>query len=194
MTVDWRETLKLLLTQFQALASKSPGLNHLFVEAADSERAKLWGPSWFSTLTQNKPIRIIDGKPCFGPWDMCVSSGLPGVHPGFREPKSGETFTESDIGRTVRDLSGIVRAVAVPMKLRQGFYCGRPSEEVAGFASLANAAASAIAGSGELDKHAFASDLTDIFHTPRGGIRYVLGDVPEPPKSFTAQAWSAGVA
>ena len=38
MAVDWRDTLRALLPQFEALATKSPGLNHLMVESADDER------------------------------------------------------------------------------------------------------------------------------------------------------------
>ena len=192
MAVDWRWTLRALLTQFEALASRSPGLNHLFVEVADAERNKMMGPSWFAPFTDKK-IRIVDGKPQFERWDCCSSGGLPWIHPGFREPKPHETFGEHDSGRIIRDRSGVVRAVAVPMKLRQGFYCGQASEQVAGFKSLADAAATAMAGSNELHEHAFASDLTDIFRKPRGGVRYIFGDVPEAPNHFIAQGWAAGV-
>lgn len=55
MTLDWRDTLKTLLPQFEARAVRSTGLNHLLVEDADDERGKAAGPSWLghSTVTSN---------------------------------------------------------------------------------------------------------------------------------------------
>jgi len=190
IAVDWRETLKSVLVQFEGVASQSSGVNHLFVEVVDGERHKLSGPTWFAPFSRN--VRIVDGKPQYGPWDCCVSGGLPGINPGFREPKQDERFSDDSDG-VIRDRSGVVRAVAVPMKLRQGYYCGRPSEEVARFKSLANAAAIALAGSTELHKHVFSSDLTDIFRKRRGGVRYIFGEVPNAPDRFIAHGWASGV-
>jgi len=79
------------------------------------------------------------------------------------------------------------------MKLRQGYFCGQPSEEVDAFRALANAAATALAGAGDLCEHVFATDLTDLFRKPCGGVRYVFGDVPSAPNQFIAHGWSAGV-
>jgi nucleoside phosphorylase len=151
------------------------------------------GPKWFTPFSSDKPIRFVDGKPNFDRWDCCASAGLPGIHPTFREPRADETFDANDAGRIIRDGSGVVRAVAVPMKLRQGFYCGSPSESVARFESLANAVATALAGANDLQKLAFAADLADIFRKPRGGVRYIFGDVPRAPNHFVAHGWSAGV-
>ena len=105
MAVDWHSTLRVLLTQFEALASQSPGLNHLFVEVADAERNKMWGPSWFAPFSPDKKIHIVDGKPQYERWDCCASCGLPEVAPSFREPKPQETFGEQDSDRVIRDRS-----------------------------------------------------------------------------------------
>ena len=70
------------------------------------------------------------------------------------------------------------------MRLRQAFYCGRPYDVATAYESLANAAATAMAGASDLNEHFFASDLTDIFRKPRGGVRYVFGDVPAAPNSL----------
>jgi hypothetical protein len=191
MALDWRDTLRTLLAQFEARAMRSSGLNHLFVEVADHERSKMSGPKWFAPFTCN--VEIFEGKPKYSRWDVSASTGLPGIRPGFREVKADETFDENDSHRVVRDGSGIVRAVVVPMKLRQGYFCGQPAEEVSGFVSLANAAAAALAGSNNLHEHVFASDLTDLFRKPRGGVRHVFGEVPEAPNYFLAQGWSAGI-
>jgi len=124
---------------------------------------------------------------------VSASGGMPWIDPGFREPQLNETFDESASHRVIRDRSGVMRAVAVPMKLRQGYFCGQPSEEVSGFKSLADVAATALAAAGTLHQHAFASDLTDIFRKPRGGVRYVFGEVPSAPRHFISHGWSAGV-
>lgn len=191
MALDWRDTLRTLVTQFEARAARSTGLYHLFVEAADHERDKLSGPSWLGSFFRN--IEVIDGKPQYGKWDVSVFGFLPGISPGFREPKPDETFDEIDSASVVRDSSGVVRAVAVPMKLREGFFCGAPAEEVGTFEALANAAAAALAGSSNLDEHVYAADLTDIFRKPYGGIRYVFGEVPAVPNRFISRGWDAGV-
>lgn len=189
--VEWRDTLGTLLPQFEARAARSPGLHHLLVEVADDEREKMTGPPWFEPFATK--VRLVDGKPVYGQWDASAFRGLPGISPGFREPNVGESFDEPDSRRAIRDQSGVVRAVAVPLKLRQGYFCGAGSEELPGFESLANAAATALASSKDLHEHAFASDLVDLFRKPRGGIRYVFGEVPAAPEHFIARGWSAGV-
>lgn len=191
MALNWRETLGTLLAQFEARAARSTGLNHLFVEVADHERNKMNGPEWFSRVAND--VKVVDGQLKFEKWGVSKFCGLPSVGPSFREAKATETFAESDLRNVIRDISGVVRAVAVPMKLRQGYYCGLPTEEVSGFESLANAAATALTGSSNLSEHPFASDLTDIFRTPRGGVRYIFGEVPDAPKEFLSQGWGAGV-
>ncbi len=191
MAIDWRETLRTLLTQFQARAARSTGLHHLFVEAADHERSKMGGPGWFAPFSKHP--EFVDGKPQYQKWDCCASSGLPGISPGFREARLDEAFTDSESHRVIRDRSGVARAVVVPMKLRQGYYCGQPSEEISGFEALANAAATALAASDRLDEHALASDLTDLFRQPRGCARYVYGEVPSTPDYFISQGWQAGI-
>jgi len=189
MTISWRDTLQTLLPQFEALAARSTGLHHLFVEAADNERDKLSGPSWFSRSFDD--VKVVDGKPVIEKWGCCGFGTLPTINPTFREPNAGEIFDESM--RVIRDGSGIVRAVPVTMRLRQGYYCGEPTVTVDAFKSLANAAAAGLAGANNLNEHFFASDLTDLFRKPRGGVRYLFGDVPETPNQFMASGWDAGV-
>ena len=142
MALDWRETLRTLLAQFQAHATRSTGLHHLFVEVADNERNKMLGPSWFSPFSRD--LQIVNGKPHYTMWDASASRGLPGNNPGFRAPLPHETFDDSTSDRVVRDRSGVVRAVVVPMKLRQGYFCGQPSEEVSPFEALATVASTAL--------------------------------------------------
>jgi len=149
------------------------------------------GPSWFQPLSGN--IQVVDGKPRYSKWDCSASDGLPGISPGFREAKSTESFDDDDTAGVIRDGSGVPRAVATPMKLRQGYFCGQPSEEADAFRSLADSAAAALAGAGNLHEHVYASDLTDVFRKPRGGVRYVFGDVPGAPNRFIACGWDAGV-
>ena len=191
MPLDWRDTLETLLPQFQALAARSIGLHHIMVEAADNERTKLAGPPWFEGFPSG--FRIIDGKPAYSKWDASASRSLPCVSPSFREAGANETFKDDQSDRLIRDRSGVVRAVFVPMKIRQGFFCGQPSDEIAGFESLADAAAIALAGSNDLNKHVFATELIDIFREPRAGVRYVFGEVPSVPNRFISQGWQAGV-
>jgi nucleoside phosphorylase len=190
MALDWRDTLRTLLKQFEARAARSAGLHHVFVEVPDHERGKMSGPGWFTPVSDS--IRLVDGKPQYQKWDCCASHGLPQISPGFREAAADETFSDSDSVRVIRDRSGVARAVGVPMKLRQGYYCGQPSEEVAPFEALADAAATALAASDTLHEHALAAELTDIFRKPRGGVRYVYGEVPSAPDYFIAQGWAAG--
>ncbi len=81
MVLDWRATLRTLLTQFEARAARSTGL-HLFVEVANDERNKMLGPPWFSPLSSH--VHVIDGKLLYTKWDVSASGGLPGISPGFR--------------------------------------------------------------------------------------------------------------
>lgn len=191
MAVEWRETLNLLLKQFEARASRSAGLNHLFVEVADNERNKMSGPNWFKPYSSD--IKIVDGKPQYKKWDASTSGGLPWISPGFRAVAADETFDAGSSHRVICDRSGVARAVAIPMKLRQGYFCGQPSEEVAAFESLADAAATALSSAKGLHEHFFASDLTDIFRKPRGGVRYIFGEISDAPNQFVARGWNAGV-
>ena len=191
MSFDWRNTLKMLLPQFEVQATRSLGLNHLFVEVADHERGRMSGPTWFRPFSGK--VQVIDGRPRFDKWDASSGGGLPGIEPGYREAMPKESFTDSDSDRIIRDGSGVVRAVFVPMRLRKGFLCGQPSESVSGFKSLADMAARALANADDLHNHVFASDLTDLFRKPRGGVRYIFGEVGEVPRQFIAQGWDAGV-
>ena len=84
------------------------------VEVADSERDKMSGPTWFDGFAGK--MRIVNGEPQYQRWDCSRFTGLPSVSPGFREPLPGEEFSDTD--RVIRDQSGIVRAVPVPMRLR----------------------------------------------------------------------------
>jgi nucleoside phosphorylase len=160
----------------------------MLVEVADNEREKAIGPVWLGGFGKNAPF--VDGKPQYGPWDCSAFATLPGTHPAYRAPKPGEEFVDNP--RVVRDGSGVVRAVAVPMKHRHGYYCGRGSDETKPFESLANVAATALAAAEDLQLHAFAADLTDIFRKPRGGVRYVFGDVPAAPSRFMSHGWMGG--
>jgi hypothetical protein len=190
MSLDWRNTLRKLAGQFEAHASQTRGLHHLMVEARD-ERNRMTGPPWFAPFA--RPVEMTHTGPKFGKWDVCASRDLPGVEPGYREPIANEPLELLSPQDLIRDGSGVVRAIFVPSTRRPGYLCGRPSEEITGFESLANAAARALAGSNELDKHVFASDLVDIFRKPHAGVRYVFGTVPGAPKRFLAQGWDAGV-
>ncbi len=191
MAIAWRDTLKTLLPQFEARACKSQSLHHIFVEVAEDEPDKSRGPSWFSRSSKNPSM--VDGKPKYGKWDWCSFGGLPGVEIGFREPLADERFDESNLKHTVRDGSGVVRAVKIAVKHRHGYFCGTPSEEASAFESLATAGAIALAGASDLGEHFLAPDLSDLFRTPRGGARYIFGEVPAVPDHFVAQGWNAGV-
>ncbi|MBN1909316.1 MAG: hypothetical protein JW818_06230 [Pirellulales bacterium] len=191
MSVDWRQTLRTLATQFEAHAARSCGLHHLFVEVTDKERDKMSGPAWFKPLVGKIPDR--NGEPQFDPWDAFASDGLPGVGPGFRAPEPHETLGDVNTEGMIRDTSGVVRAIAVPMKIRVGYFCGQPTGNLSGFKSLANAAAMALAGASDLHEHMFAGELTDIFTTPHGVVRYTFGDVSVVPNHSIACGWDAGV-
>ena len=79
------------------------------------------------------------------------------------------------------------------MKLRRSYFCGRPSEEVTEFESLANMAALSLLDATDLSEHFLALELCDLFRRPSGGVRYVFGEVPEVPKQFIARGWACGV-
>jgi nucleoside phosphorylase len=189
MPLDWRDTLQTLLPQFQAKAQSSNGICHLMVEVADTEVDKTLGPPWFDAFSRRP--RIVNGEIRYQRWDCSLSTGLPNVPQGFREPTPGEAFDESD--RVIRDQKGIVRAVPVPMKLRRSYFCGGPPEKVNDFESLANMAALALLDADDLSEHFLASDLCDIFRKPRVGVRYIFGDVPEVPRQFLARGWDCEV-
>ena len=189
MALHWRETLQTLLAQFQAKAARSMGIYHMMVETSDDERDKQSGPSWFQSFP-GKP-KFINGEAVFERWDCSRTTGMPGVPPGFREPRPGEQFTDNE--GVVRDLNGVVRAVHVPMTLRRSYYCGRPSSEVTEFESLANMASLTLADATDLREHFLASELCDLFRPPRGGVRYIFGEVPEVPKQFISRGWACGV-
>ena len=189
MTLDWRNTLQTLLPQFQAKAASQSNIHHLMTEVADSERDKMMGPPWFDSLSCSP--QVVDGEIHYNRWDCSRFSGLPGVEPSFREPKPDEEFNEAD--RVLRDKNGVVRAVPVPMKLRQSFFCGGPSESVSEFEALAKMASLALLDADDLSEHFLASDLCDLFRKPRGGIRYVFGEVHEVPRQFISSGWNCGV-
>jgi nucleoside phosphorylase len=191
MAIEWRETLKILLTQFEARAGRSSGLNHLFVEVSSEEPNKISGPSWFTANPSH--VKIVGGRPQYRKWEASTSGGLPWISPGFRPAAPSEELVGDFSDGVIRDQSGVAHAVAIPIKTRRGFYCGQPSEDALAFESLADAAATALAASKNLHEHFFASDLTDIFRKPRGGVRYVFGEVPETPRHFTARGWDAGI-
>jgi nucleoside phosphorylase len=189
MPLNWRDTLQTLLPQFQAKAASSAGIYHLMVEVADTERDKMSGPPWFDAFSSGP--KIVSGEIQYQRWDCSRSTGLPGIPPGFREPAPDESFDESV--RVIRDQKGVVRAVPVPMKLRESYFCGGPSEKVADFESLADMAARALLDADDLSEHFLASELCDIFRKPRGGVRYVFGEVSEVPRQFIARGWDCGV-
>ena len=188
--MGWKETLQLLRTQFEARASVSRGLHHLMVEVADDERGRMLGPDWF---VRESYLGSTDPNPLLrvGPWCVVQSSGLPWVHPRFREVRPGESTDSIPEGRIVRDGSGVPRAVFEPMRLRQGFLCG-DSGTLTSFQSLAESASRALTDAPDLSEHEVAASLTELFRTPRGGIRYVFGDVPNPPQHFIENGWQGG--
>jgi nucleoside phosphorylase len=189
MPLDWRDTLKTLLPQFQAKAASSTGLYHMMVEVTDHERDKMSGPPWFGGFTSSP--HVVNGEILYRRWDCSRSTFLPGVSPGFREPTPDETFDDSE--RVIRDKNGVVRAVPVPMKIRQSYFCGCPSEEVLNFESLANMAAHALMDAVDLTEHFLATELCDLFRRPYRGVRYVFGEVSNVPRQFISQGWDAGV-
>jgi nucleoside phosphorylase len=190
MAVDWRETIKVLLPQFQRLSEKPFGLHHVLVESADDERDKLSGPNWIQI--EKPEIRFTNGQPEFGRWAVSGFTTFPSDGPTFRAAMPDETFCEDDT-RVVRDRSGKVQAVFVPMRLRCGYYSGCPSDEVKKFEACASVAVNAMLGSKDLAAHFLGADLVEALKPPIGGIRYVFGEVGDVPSDFSANGWQAGV-
>jgi len=188
--MSWRKLLETLHKQFEAQAERSDGLHHLFVEVADDERDRMKGPEWFvqeSHVASTDAATLLRG----GRWQVVEFSGLPGIHPRFRELKPGETTEGIQGDRIIRDRSGLARAVFEPQRLRESYLCG-DQKRLGNFKALAEASSRVLSGVKDLTKHEFANDLADLFREPRGGIRYVFGDVPNPPSQFIARGWQAG--
>jgi nucleoside phosphorylase len=187
--MGWKETLETLRKQFEARATCSRGLHHLMVEVADDERDRMEGPDWF--VRESRLGSSDSGSLLRAPWCAVQFSGLPGVHPSFREIRPGEAIETIPADRIVRDGSGLPRAVFEPMRLRSSYLCG-DSTALKSFQSLAEAASRALTEAPGLADHELAQDLTDLFRAPRGGIRYVFGDVPNPPPHFITKGWQGG--
>jgi nucleoside phosphorylase len=188
--MGWKETLEMLRKQFEARATASRGLHHLMVEVADDERDRMEGPDWFireSRLDSSDPGPFLRAEP----WYVVQGSGLPWMHPRFREIRPGEAIEAIPADRIVRDGSGLPRAVFEPMRLRSSYLCG-DATALKGFQSLAEAASRALTEAPGLAEHELSADLTDLFRAPRGGIRYIFGDVPNPPTHFIANGWQGG--
>jgi nucleoside phosphorylase len=188
--MGWREPLETLQKQFEARAAASHGLHHLMVEVADHERDRMRGPDWF---TREAGLGASDPAPILrdNPWYVVQFSGLPLVHPRFRELRPEEPTDAIPQDRIVRDGSGAPRAVFEPMRLRSSYLCGDHTA-LKGFESLAEAASRVLTGAPELNDHEYAEDVVDLFRKPRGGVRYVFGDVPNQPPFFLAKNWDAG--
>lgn len=187
--MSWRESLAALQRQFEARAERSNGLHHLFVEVADDERERMAGPDWFVRLSPFAGANAAEAK-IGDPWFFVSSAGLPSVSPGYRELASGESLDRVPEEQIVRDGGGTPRAIQVPMRLRRGYLCGDHTQ-LAGFESLAKAVSHILTDDCELLRHELADDMCDLFRKPRGGVRYVFGDVPEQPKEFIANGWDA---
>jgi nucleoside phosphorylase len=188
--VKWRAALDTLQRQFESLATRSRGLQHLMVEVADDERDRMAGPPWF--LREKRLASTAEAFQKAATWSEVAGSGLPWVHPRFREVLPGESLEGFDPGRVVRDLSGTPRAVSEPMRLRQSYLCG-DSEMLKPFEALATAASRVLVDAPELRESEYADDVVDLFRPPRGGVRYLFGTVPEAPPVFIAQTWQPGV-
>ena len=117
---------------------------------------------------------------------------LPGEHPRFRPVFENENLAEVAAERIIRDKSGQPRAVFEAMRLQSSYLCG-DDKQVKGFESLAEAASRILTDVPEIHAHEFADDIVDLFQRPRGGVRYVFGDLPQQPKHFGANGWAAGV-
>lgn len=163
---------------------RSNGLHHLMVEVADNERNRMGGPDWF----------IRDGgfhAHQSSPWRLVLSSALPGVHPRYREIRIGEALDGIPECHIQRDGSGRPRAIFEPMRLRQSYVCGDMAA-LNGFRSVAKAASNILTELRELWETEVGEDFTDLFQSPRGGIRYVFGEVPDPPVVFLNRGWQGG--
>jgi nucleoside phosphorylase len=187
MTIDWRETLRTLLPQFESIATSQVGLHHALVETADDERDRVSGPNWLRI----ENLRY-DGQRLSNQWTVSGIASLPSDWPSFRSPLSTEIFADED-QRVVRDRSGKVQAVPVPMRLRTGYYAGGENNTRSRFEAIANIAVQAILDSPDLAKHFLSTELVSVFRRPIGGVRYVFGEIDEPPSEFIARGWTAGV-
>lgn len=188
MSIDWRTTLKSLLPAFESLASKHLGLNHLLIERSDHTNEGEQEPSWFSEFSlfseSNKRNRNSQ-------WSVQRLELFSVSTPGYRAPLVGELFEEQSED-VICDQSGVVRAVLVHGRQATGYLCGRSGVAIDQFMSLANAASAALTDAEHLDEHHFASDLVDLFHSPRYAVRYLFGDVPNQPSHYISNGWSAG--
>jgi nucleoside phosphorylase len=185
--MGWRDSLETLQKQFEARAGSSRGLHHLMVEVSDDERHRLSGPDWFvreAGLASSDPTPFLRADP----WCVVQTSTLPWVHPWFREVKPEESVEGIPQEHIIRDRSGTPRAVLERLRLRSSYLCGDHTALKA-FESLAEAASRVLTDVPELADHEYAEDLVDLFRKPRGGIRYVFGEVPEAPPFFIAQTW-----
>ncbi len=189
--MDWRSELTTLQGQFEAQATKSSGLHHLFVEVADDKRERARGPDWF---VAKNPQLFGNGGTVHtrDPWDAVESSTFLANHPSFREILPGEPTDHLDESRVVRDRGGRPRAFFTPQSLRAGYLCGDHSA-VEQFKTLAAAASNALTDVSELSNHRFADDLVDIFRTPVGLERYIFGDVASVPTVCLARGWDTGI-
>lgn len=155
------------------------------VEVADEERDRMQGPDWF---VRRAGFGSSDPGPYHRAERWCVvqHSSLPSVHPGYRELRPGEATDDIPDDQFVRDGSGVARAVREPMRLRASYLCGDHAA-LGGFSSLSEAASRVLTDIPDLFEHEYADDLTDLFHSPRGGVRYTFGSVPEQPQQFLAR-------
>ncbi len=188
--LDWKETLKTIRGQFEAKAKQSAGLYHLMTEVADDERDRSFGPGWFQPT--DRSLNIVDGKPVYGTWDCSSFGSLPGIEPGFREIQPTEDISQFVERKLIRDRTGVPRALSTPMRLRWGFYCGPGADLVDSFKTLAATVTRTLVDV-DLSSHPFATELNDLFRRPRGGVRYVFGEVADEPQQFIANGWRAGV-
>lgn len=188
--MGWRDTLNTLQKQFEARAANSRGLHHLMVEVADDERNRMQGPDWFvreSRLGSPDPGPFLRAEP----WCVVAGTSMLGVHPRYREVRPGEAVDGIPPERIIRDRSGVPRAVLERLRLRSSYLCGDHTALNA-FQSLAEAASRVLTDLPELAACEYAEDIVDLFRKPRGGIRYIFGEVPEPPPFFIAQSWQGG--
>ena len=149
------------------------------------------GPDWF--VREGKiGLADVEAFQRADPWFVIQSSGLPGVHPRYREVRNDESLEGILEDRIIRDGSGTPRAIFEPMRLRESYLCG-DSNALKGFQSLAIATSRALIGVSELEESELADDVADLFRNPRGGIRYVFGTVIDPPRVFVARGWDAGM-
>jgi hypothetical protein len=161
------------------------------VEVADDARDRMRGPNWF--VGEGKlESPDVEAFRRADPWFVIESSTLPGVYPSFREARPGESLNGIPKERIVRNGSGIPRAIFEPGRLRQSYLCG-DSNAVRGFRSLAEATSRTLIGASELEGSELAADVADLLRNPRRGIRCVFGTVIDPPRTFVAVGWQAGV-